>query len=103
MQLELNMSSTADSSLEPKLESADAGPKLAETETKLATEPIHVDKTTANGADQTGEKGDTASSAKVRHFCASPGSWNMRCRSSQLTAMNTDFFEGCRQCGSLSC
>jgi hypothetical protein len=34
-----------DSTLEPKVETVDAGPNLVEGETKLATNPLHGDET----------------------------------------------------------
>lgn len=54
-----------DSTLEPNMETADAGPKLAEGETKLATNPLHGDETPVKkeegDATTTEEKKDAAS------------------------------------------
>jgi hypothetical protein len=60
------MSSNADTAVEPQLEEAGAGPKLAETETKLATEPIHGDKAAESEEGQAAEKADASSAAPVR-------------------------------------
>lgn len=61
-----------DSTLEPKVETADAGPKLAEAETKLATNPLHGDETPVKkeegGATATEEKKDVASVCGFRDF-----------------------------------
>ncbi len=62
------MSSNADTVLEPKVETASAGPKLAETETKLATEPMHGDKAAASEETQGSEKTDAPSDAPVRYI-----------------------------------
>jgi hypothetical protein len=64
------MASTADTGLEPKVESVDEGPKLSETETKLATEPMHGDKAAASEADHEDKKKDAAGAAPVCLFYA---------------------------------
>jgi hypothetical protein len=62
------MSSNADTALEPKVETFNGGPKLAETETKLATEPMHGDQAAASEEVQGGEKADAPSAAPVRYI-----------------------------------
>jgi hypothetical protein len=64
------MSSTPETGPEPKVEAADAGPKVAETETKLATEPIHGEKAEASEAGHVDEKNDATGATPVCHFCA---------------------------------
>lgn len=63
--LDFKMSSNIDTVVEPKVESASGGPKLAETETKLATEPMHGEKLAANEGTQVEDKADTSSAAPV--------------------------------------
>jgi hypothetical protein len=96
------MSSTADTGLEPKVESADAGPKLAETETKLATEPIQENKAVTSEAGHGEEKKDAAGAAPVCDSCTFHMFQNMRCASFELTDVNTDFDRACQQCSSSS-
>jgi len=62
------MSSNADTALEPQVETASAGPKLAETETQLATEPVHGDKAATSEETQGNEKTDDPSAAPVRYI-----------------------------------
>jgi hypothetical protein len=62
------MSSNADTALEPTVETAGAGPKLAEAETKLATEPMHGDKAAASEEGQGDQKTDAPGDAPVRHI-----------------------------------
>jgi hypothetical protein len=62
------MSSNADTPLEPQVETASAGPKLAETETQLATEPVHGDKAVTSEETQGDEKADAPSAAPVRYI-----------------------------------
>jgi len=59
------MSSNADTAVEPQVEEAGAGLKLAETETKLATEPMHGDKAAESEESQAAEKTDASSAAPV--------------------------------------
>jgi hypothetical protein len=64
--LESKMTSNADTVLEPKVEDVGAGPKLAETETKLATEPIYGNQAAASENVEGDEKTDASSAASVR-------------------------------------
>lgn len=61
-----------DSTHEPKVETADAGPKLAEEETKLATNPLDGDETQVKkdegGATAPEEKKDAPSVCIFRDF-----------------------------------
>lgn len=62
------MSSNSDTALEPKVETGSGGPKLAETETKLATEPMHGDNAVTSGESVGDEKTDAPSDAPVCHI-----------------------------------
>lgn len=57
------MSGATDTTLEPKVESPTSGPKLAETETKLATEPLHGDQAEAKEDGEKEEKTESTSAA----------------------------------------
>ena len=77
-----------ESTLEPKVESADAGPKLAEAETTLATNPLHGDETPVkkeeSGAPVTEEKKDAASVCvfeSLLMYCHSRNIQNLRSES----------------------
>jgi hypothetical protein len=62
------MSSNADTALEPNVETTSAGPELAETETKLVTEPMHGDQAAASEEVRGDEKIDAPSAAPVRYI-----------------------------------
>lgn len=67
--IHLKMSTHAtDATIEPKVETADAGPKLAATETKLATEPLHGSETGAKSENDVEEKKETTGVVAVSYL-----------------------------------
>jgi hypothetical protein len=96
------MSSNTDAALEPKVEASGAGPELTETETKLATEPMHGDMAATSEETQGNEKADTSSAAPVSHIfplrVSEHAVWSF-----QLTGLNTDFDRTCYKYGFYSC
>ena len=57
-----------ENTLEQNVESADAGPKLAETETKLTTEPMHGDEVPVKKEDESGASAEENKEAPVCLF-----------------------------------